>query len=147
MASSSQVRGSVSTTLGGVPRVCLGPAIHCTATNGGTRISTDAPGAAAASVRAVSRTASANSPRPGAGASPSRSHASIANTAARVFAGSAALRADIPNILKRRGSRTRAGLVTDTGASIAPDNHFEIGQSILSEDVWDWQVGEYTMNP
>ena len=53
VASSSQVRGSVSTTFGGLPRVCSGPEMHCTATNGGTRTSTLAPGAIAASVRAV----------------------------------------------------------------------------------------------
>lgn len=35
VASLNQVRGSVSTTLGGVPRVCRGPSMHCTATNGG----------------------------------------------------------------------------------------------------------------
>ena len=62
VASSSHVRGSVSTTLGGVPRVCLGPETHCTATNGGMRTSTLAPGACAANVRAVSRTAAARYP-------------------------------------------------------------------------------------
>ena len=48
--------------------------MHCTATNGDTRTSTLAPGAMAASVRAVNRTASASSVRPGSGRLSSRSH-------------------------------------------------------------------------
>lgn len=38
-------------------------------------------------------------------------------------------------------------LVMDTGASIAPYNHFELGQPIASEYVWGRQVGEHTINP
>ena len=38
-------------------------------------------------------------------------------------------------------------LVTDTGASIAPYNHFELGQPLLNEYVWGRQVGENTINP
>jgi phospholipid/cholesterol/gamma-HCH transport system substrate-binding protein len=38
-------------------------------------------------------------------------------------------------------------LVMDTGASIAPYNHFEIGQPWLIDYVWGRQVGEYTINP
>lgn len=38
-------------------------------------------------------------------------------------------------------------LVADTGASLAPYNHFEIGQPILTEYVWGRQVGENTINP
>ncbi|WP_442011876.1 MCE family protein [Mycobacterium sp. 2YAF39] len=38
-------------------------------------------------------------------------------------------------------------LVTDTGASIAPYNHMELGQPILNEYVWGRQVGENTINP
>jgi phospholipid/cholesterol/gamma-HCH transport system substrate-binding protein len=38
-------------------------------------------------------------------------------------------------------------LVMDTGASIAPHNHFELGQPILTEYVWGRQVGENTINP
>jgi phospholipid/cholesterol/gamma-HCH transport system substrate-binding protein len=38
-------------------------------------------------------------------------------------------------------------LVLDTGASIAPYNHFELGQPILAEYVWGRQVGENTINP
>lgn len=38
-------------------------------------------------------------------------------------------------------------LVTDTGASIAPYNHFEIGSPWANEYVWGRQVGEYTINP
>lgn len=38
-------------------------------------------------------------------------------------------------------------LVVDTGASIAPYNHFEPGQPLLIEYVWGRQVGENTINP
>ncbi|MGK2881736.1 MAG: MCE family protein [Mycobacterium sp.] len=38
-------------------------------------------------------------------------------------------------------------LVMDTGASIAPYNHFELGQPILQEYVWGRQGGELTINP
>ncbi|AFM20407.1 virulence factor Mce family protein (plasmid) [Mycolicibacterium chubuense NBB4] len=38
-------------------------------------------------------------------------------------------------------------LVMDTGASIAPYNHFELGQPLLTEYVWGRQVGEHTINP
>ena len=48
--------GSVSTTLGGVPRVWRGPSIAWTATNGGTRTSTERPGAWAARISASVRT-------------------------------------------------------------------------------------------
>ncbi|MDT5209051.1 MAG: phospholipid/cholesterol/gamma-HCH transport system substrate-binding protein [Mycobacterium sp.] len=38
-------------------------------------------------------------------------------------------------------------LVLDTGASIAPYNHFGLGQPILIEYVWGRQIGENTINP
>ena len=38
-------------------------------------------------------------------------------------------------------------LVMDTGASIAPYNHIELGQPILIDYVWGRQVGENTINP
>ncbi|MBX5488034.1 MAG: MCE family protein [Mycolicibacterium hassiacum] len=38
-------------------------------------------------------------------------------------------------------------LVMDTGASIAPYNHLEIGQPMLVDYVWGRQLGEYTINP
>jgi phospholipid/cholesterol/gamma-HCH transport system substrate-binding protein len=38
-------------------------------------------------------------------------------------------------------------LVADTGATIAPYNHFELGQPILTEYVWGRQFGENTINP
>lgn len=38
-------------------------------------------------------------------------------------------------------------LVMDTGASIAPYNHFGLGQPLLTDYVWGRQVGEYTINP
>ncbi len=38
-------------------------------------------------------------------------------------------------------------LVMDTGVSIAPYNHFELGQPIAIEYVWGRQIGENTINP
>jgi len=38
-------------------------------------------------------------------------------------------------------------LVTDTGASVAPYNHFEIGSPWAIEYIWGRQVGENTINP
>jgi phospholipid/cholesterol/gamma-HCH transport system substrate-binding protein len=38
-------------------------------------------------------------------------------------------------------------LVTDTGASVAPYNHVEIGQPMFTEYVWGRQFGENTINP
>ena len=38
-------------------------------------------------------------------------------------------------------------LVVDTGASIAPYNHFELGSPFAIEYVWGRQVGEQTINP
>ena len=38
-------------------------------------------------------------------------------------------------------------LVMDTGASIAPYNHAELGQPLFVEYVWGRQIGEYTINP
>ena len=38
-------------------------------------------------------------------------------------------------------------LVLDDGASIAPYNHVELGQPLLTEYVWGRQVGENTINP
>ena len=38
-------------------------------------------------------------------------------------------------------------LVVDDGASLAPYNHFEFGQPLLTEYVWGRQVGENTINP
>ncbi len=38
-------------------------------------------------------------------------------------------------------------LVMDTGASIAPYNHFELGQPFAIEYVWGRQIGENTINP
>ncbi len=38
-------------------------------------------------------------------------------------------------------------LVVDDGASLAPYNHFELGQPILNEFVWGRQIGENTINP
>jgi phospholipid/cholesterol/gamma-HCH transport system substrate-binding protein len=38
-------------------------------------------------------------------------------------------------------------LVMDTGASIAPYNHFELGQPLAIEYIWGRQIGENTINP
>lgn len=38
-------------------------------------------------------------------------------------------------------------LVMDTGASMAPYNHFELGSPLLVEHVWGRQLGDYTINP
>jgi phospholipid/cholesterol/gamma-HCH transport system substrate-binding protein len=38
-------------------------------------------------------------------------------------------------------------LVMDTGASIAPYNHAELGQPLMVDYVWGRQIGEYTINP
>lgn len=38
-------------------------------------------------------------------------------------------------------------LVADTGASIAPYNHFEVGSPLAVEYVWGRQLGDYTINP
>ena len=38
-------------------------------------------------------------------------------------------------------------LVLDDGASMAPYNHFELGQPLLTEYVWGRQAGENTINP
>ncbi|MED5811673.1 MCE family protein [Mycolicibacterium sp. 050232] len=38
-------------------------------------------------------------------------------------------------------------LVMDTGASIAPYNHLEMGRPLVAEYVWGRQIGENTINP
>ena len=38
-------------------------------------------------------------------------------------------------------------LVFDTGASVAPYNHFGLGQPLFVDYVWGRQLGEYTINP
>ncbi|MED5816347.1 MCE family protein [Mycolicibacterium sp. 050232] len=38
-------------------------------------------------------------------------------------------------------------LVMDSGASIAPYNHFELGQPLMAEYVWGRQIGAPTINP
>jgi phospholipid/cholesterol/gamma-HCH transport system substrate-binding protein len=38
-------------------------------------------------------------------------------------------------------------LVTDTGASVAPYNHYEVGSPYAIEYVWGRQVGDLTINP
>lgn len=96
VASSNHVRGSVSTTFGGFPLVCRGPSMHCTATNGGTRTSTECPGALPANARTVPFTAAPNSRRPGTGNAGSRNHSPTPNTAARTCAGSTTFRPAIP---------------------------------------------------
>ncbi len=62
--------------------------MHCTATNGGTRTSTECPGALPANARTVPFTAAPNSRRPGTGNAGSRNHSPTSNTAARTSAAS-----------------------------------------------------------
>ncbi|WP_141630266.1 MCE family protein, partial [Mycobacterium tuberculosis] len=38
-------------------------------------------------------------------------------------------------------------LVMDTGASLAPYNHMEVGSPYAVEYVWGRQVGDNTINP
>jgi phospholipid/cholesterol/gamma-HCH transport system substrate-binding protein len=38
-------------------------------------------------------------------------------------------------------------LVMDTGQSLAPYNHFELGQPLISEYIWGRQLGQDTINP
>jgi len=38
-------------------------------------------------------------------------------------------------------------LVMDTGASLAPYNHFELGSPLVVDYVWGRQLGDYTINP
>jgi phospholipid/cholesterol/gamma-HCH transport system substrate-binding protein len=68
---------------------------------------------------------------------------------------------NLPRINARGGPEGRPGcwapitrdlwpapyLVMDTGASIAPYNHFELGSPFAIEYVWGRQIGEYTINP
>lgn len=76
--------------------MCAKPEMHCTATKGGTLTSTLAPGACAARVLAVRRTASAMALRSGMATVSSRNQSATAETASRVFVGSAMRRAAIP---------------------------------------------------
>ena len=79
-ASLTQVTGSVSTTFGGVPRVCRGPATHWIAAYGGMRTSTARPGAWAASTPSRSVTAQRSASR--SGVAPASRAASTARTQA-----------------------------------------------------------------
>lgn len=68
---------------------------------------------------------------------------------------------NLPRVNARGGPASRPGcwqdisrelwpapyLVMDTGASIAPYNHLELGQPLLIEYVWGRQIGAYTINP
>ena len=68
---------------------------------------------------------------------------------------------NLPRINARGGPEGRPGcwqkvtrdlwphpyLVMDTGFSLAPYNHLEIGRPVLIEHVWGRQIGEYTINP
>src|SRR5699024_601459 len=81
----------VSTTFGGVPRVCRGPAMHCVTPNGGTRTSTLLPSARAASSSSVNRTAVATVER-SAGPASSFDCAAHISSALRPWSGSILLR-------------------------------------------------------
>jgi len=68
---------------------------------------------------------------------------------------------NLPRVNARGGPGGRAGcwqritrdlwpapyLVMDTGASLVPYNHFELGQPMFTEYVWGRQFGENTINP
>ncbi len=68
---------------------------------------------------------------------------------------------NLPRINARGGPEGRPGcwqkvtrdlwphpyLVTDTGFSLAPYNHLEVGQPALVDHVWGRQLGQYTINP
>jgi phospholipid/cholesterol/gamma-HCH transport system substrate-binding protein len=54
---------------------------------------------------------------------------------------------NLPRVNAKGGPEGRPYLVIDTGASIAPYNHFELGQPIAIEYIWGRQVGENTINP
>lgn len=79
VARSIQVRGSVSTTAGGVPRVCRTPGTTWTAAYGGTRTSTDLPGARCSSTARKCLVSSLRSER---SALPLRTRSSAAPTTA-----------------------------------------------------------------
>ena len=79
-----------------------------------------------------------------------------------VFPGNAYVYPDnLPRVNARGGPEGRPGcwqpvtrdlwpqpyLVMDTGASIAPYNHLELGQPLATETVWGRQIGENTINP
>jgi phospholipid/cholesterol/gamma-HCH transport system substrate-binding protein len=36
---------------------------------------------------------------------------------------------------------------TDIGPEPRPNNHFELAQPVLVEDIWGRQIGENTINP
>jgi hypothetical protein len=87
-ARSSHVSGSVSTTFGGVPRVCRGPGTHWIAANGGTRTSTVRPGTCCSSSPRLYRTAARRAGRSGSDpiASASVTAASVAAPSTRSVA-------------------------------------------------------------
>src|SRR2546430_9723221 len=82
VASRTQVSGSVSMTFGGVPRVWRGPDTHWTAPYGGTRTSTERPGALAASSASRARVASRRTSR--SGSAPRSSARRATSTAAKL---------------------------------------------------------------
>lgn len=85
VASASQVSGDISTTFGGFPLVCRGPGTHWIAPYGGTRTSTDRPGARSARTANKDRTASRNTDL--SGVRPSSSADNVAATAADLMCG------------------------------------------------------------
>ena len=127
----SQVAGSVSTTLGGVPRVCRGPAMHWTAAYGGTRTSTARPGTRSASTSRRYATDIRRDSR--CGSTPASIAASAAAAQARPSAGlvSGPDQAGSPSAARwvssaasqRAGSRRRGGI----GAKV-PDESRRAGR-------------------
>ncbi len=90
------MRASVSTTLGGLPRVWRGPSMHCTATKAGPSPRRWLPGADAASVRAGQADRLGQFGAGGSARVGSRSHPATTATAALVFCGSTLPRAAMP---------------------------------------------------
>ena len=117
VARASHVAASVSTTFGGVPRVCLGPSTHCTAAYGGTRTSTVPPAPAR---------------RGAAACSAPRARGSCDRRMPRAKAVGPALdaRRDAPD----RGDRGRTQLVVDPcarHASILPHGTVTPGRAVV----------------
>lgn len=119
IAISNQVTGSISTTFGGVPRVCFGPSTHCIAPNGGTRTSTDRPGALSASTANVLRTAPPTTRR--SGTPPERATSKAVNITAGSRSGAAT--AGQYDLFRDGGNPGRLSLIPMTGHSLLRCNH------------------------
>src|SRR6201999_2109342 len=118
VASLNQVSGSVSTTLGGVPRVWRGPATACTAATGTTLISTERPGLTLSSSCSRNRAADLRAAR--SGSAPASSAAATTATPA-----------------SPSGSGLRAGTAPALIVVIARSFHHHGGQPKMAGSVAD----------